>query len=126
MKAFIVILVSIIVSGCSGGPSYGTAYNGLMYYFPEDCDTYKYLHEKPNELWCRKDGKPTGKAIYPMTQRQVSNYKAKAAQDRLDRIAVVDSLNELSRSIKESTPTTFRTNCNTYGYGNISCTSTGN
>jgi len=116
MKLLLLFLGVSIISGCSS-TGYGTAnHNGLMYYFPENCERYNYSYDNPSVLKCLHDGQLTGQVLYPASQEQIANY-------RYQQESIRQAFKEASQTIQDSTPKTTRTNCREL-YGNVKCTST--
>jgi len=116
MKAYLILLVGIIVSGCSSTGFKTANHNGLMYYFPKNCSQYKYSYSEPNELHCFHGGQITGQIIHPASQEQISNHRYQEAQKE-------KAWDDINRSLEKMAPKTTNTNCyNTFG--GINCTST--
>lgn len=110
MKNQLILLASIIMSGCSS-TGMGTArHNGLMYYFPDKCSQYEYSYSEPNDLHCVHDGELTGQTIYLASQDQISNHRYQQAQEQKAWDDLNRSLKETADSIRRNTPKSTYTN----------------
>jgi len=124
MKVFFIILLHIVLFGCS---SYGyktAKHNGLLYNFPELCEKYKYLNSNPNRLHCIHDGELTGVKLYPASQSEISIYLEEKESNAQAWREASESIKNMGDEMRRNAPKTTYTNCYNSFSGGVNCNST--
>ena len=116
MKKYLLLISLLVLTGCTS-VGYGTAnHNGKVYYFPPNCETFKFAKEDPDSLYCHHKGQYTGQIITPADRSQIEAYRIQQEANRR-------AWDDFNQSLKEMSPKTTNTNCYNYGYM-VNCSST--
>ena len=92
-----VISLSLVFNGCTSTGFRTAEHNGKLYYFPKNCNKYKFYNRNVDKLYCKnKKGKITGRILYPADKQQIANYKYEQKRNREGWKSFADSLNKIT------------------------------